>query len=43
MTVSAGATLVRDDDKDGAAVLARAGEALDEAKHDGGDAFVLRS
>ena len=43
MTVSVGATLVRPDDESGAIVLARADDAMYEAKHAGGDTFVLRS
>jgi diguanylate cyclase (GGDEF)-like protein/PAS domain S-box-containing protein len=42
MTVSIGATLVRPDDDSGALVLARADEALYEAKHAGGDTFVFK-
>ena len=43
ITVSVGATLVKADDENGAVVLARADGAMYEAKHAGGDAFVLRS
>jgi diguanylate cyclase (GGDEF)-like protein/PAS domain S-box-containing protein len=42
MTVSVGATLVRPDDESGALVLARADDALYEAKHSGGDTFVIK-
>jgi len=42
MTLSVGATLVRPTDESGAVVLARADEAMYEAKRAGGDAFVLR-
>ena len=42
MTLSVGATLVRPTDETGAVVLARADEAMYEAKRAGGDGFVLR-
>jgi diguanylate cyclase (GGDEF)-like protein/PAS domain S-box-containing protein len=42
MTVSIGATLVRADDDSGALVLARADEALYQAKQAGGDTFVFK-
>ena len=41
MTASVGATLVRPDDESGEAVLKRADDAMYEAKHAGGDGFVL--
>ena len=41
MTASVGATLVRADDESSEAVLKRADDAMYEAKHAGGDGFVL--
>jgi len=43
LTLSVGATMVRPDDESGSAVVARADAAMYEAKHAGGDSFVLRS
>jgi len=43
MTISVGGTLVRPDDGGAAALLERADQALYDAKHAGGDRFVLRS
>jgi len=43
LTLSVGATMVKPDDESGAVVLARADGAMYEAKHAGGDSFVLQS